>query len=443
MELLDSYQFGSSGPAFASVLFRDRSRATLAPVVLREWDFGDGVVSTEADPRHTFVGGKSYDVTLRCTDSLGYESSCVRRVAASAVANNRVDVTLELSVGKTLLLPRETMDVALKCKSSGNSVPLSVNVVTLYKDSRGAVIERAAEPLKLTANLWQALERSTVMAGRELFDTGEIVMQVEYLGLCVASGKVILARASNAHLDLQADQDQLRDKEGTPIVLRLSEDRYQPRVEAASRRLRNGGAVRILVVDDSLAGPSGSGYPELVAERLRARFPKAGVELTRTGLQAGSRVYQPIRGVVEFPQEAEAAHADVVVLAASLRDVLRFMPVERFERLLQASVDRIEAETGAEVVLVAPPPTIVNPGRSQAYAVAVRRIGLRRGLAVADAYSAFMKAGARGGEGTDSADAWRQFYRDPDSSAPIYRISPAAAGQELIAQAVEQALLAE
>lgn len=112
--------------------------------------------------------------------------------------------------------------------------------------------------------------------------------------------------------------------------------------------------------------------------------------------------------------------------------------------MLHALVDRIEATSGTDIVLVAPPPVIANPGLGQAYAVAVKRVGLRRQVAVADAYSAFKAAAARGRMtpgGSRKTQDWREFYRDPDSSVPLYHLAPTARGQALIAEAIADVLL--
>lgn len=444
--VVDSYQFGAAGPVFATVAFEDRSRSSLAAVSLWEWDLGDGTISREPNLRHVFVGGKSYDVTLRCMDSLGFESRHAKKVSIASTGRARVDVALEFAAGKPILLPGpgaeggpgEALQVSVKCRVTGGPA-LPLNLVTLYRGADGVALARQKDAITLKPGEWSVFERSNILDGREAFATGELQFQVEHMDTVVAAGKVILAGSATALTGLRVEQEQLQDADGSPVVLRLSNEPYNRRLPPVAQKLKQGGDVRILVVDDSLAGSDG-GYPDILAGRLKRRFPRANLQMVRIGDEVGSRGYQPLSGIVEFPQKAEELQADAVVVAASLRDVLRFMPVERFERRMQAVVDRLEAARGAEVVLVAPPPAIANPGLSQAYALAVKRIGLRRGVAVADAYSAFLRLGD--GKGAAST-AWRELYRDPDSDVPIYRIAPYAQGQELIAAAIERAIVGE
>src|SRR6185295_4102948 len=58
----------TSGPAPLTASFQDCSSGTIAQW---KWDFGDGVISTERAPTHTFTAARSYTVTLSITDENG------------------------------------------------------------------------------------------------------------------------------------------------------------------------------------------------------------------------------------------------------------------------------------------------------------------------------------------------------------------------------------
>ena len=72
-----------------------------------DWNFGDGTVSTEQNPVHTFAATGNYDVTLTVTDSEGLNSSetmsvsvssanieaAVKRAYKSRLGRLRVDIT--------------------------------------------------------------------------------------------------------------------------------------------------------------------------------------------------------------------------------------------------------------------------------------------------------------------------------------------------------------
>ena len=112
-----------------------------------------------------------------------------------------------------------------------------------------------------------------------------------------------------------------------------------------------------------------------------------------------------------------------------------------------ALVEFLEGSCGAQVLLLTPPPTIANPALAKGYAIAVKRVGLRKRVPVADIYSAFMRAGeARSSDGArqDSPiNGWEVFYRDTESDAPIYHLSPTTLGQRIIAIIVSRTLLCE
>jgi len=265
---------------------------------------------------------------------------------------------------------------------------------------------------------------------------GDVAFRLEYLGTEVASRKLCIRNAADKALVLEYDGDRLTTG-GMPVALRLSSGAGFGR--AFVEKLSKGGELNVMLIDDSLAGTSGKGYAELACAELQKRYPKAVLKIKRVGLDATGRSHQPLRHLVDYPQQAKELPADLVILAASLRDVLRFMPVRDFERCAQAMAERVEAIGGAPVVLVAPPPTMANPALSQDYAVAVKTVGLRRKLPVADMYTAFMRYGDVDGP----APAWRALYRDTDSGAPIYHMAPTARGQELMAATLVKALLDE
>lgn len=420
-----SIQFGSAGPSFVTVKFTDRTSASLSSIALREWNFGDGTRSLEDSPTHVFLGGATYDVTLRSTDGFGFESRYTRQIVAPARGETRVDVDMELASDSLVLLPQEPPSLQLRSRITGTRT-LPLTLTTTYRAPDGALLSRQTEELAFAPDQWRTITRPEAGESAGLLANGGISFSLSYRGERVAESRVNIVSANQGIEGLELRDGRLVDASGAPLVLRLSDNPYRRRRASLGQRMARLGNLTIVVVDDSIAGLGDSSYLDILKERLQ-RLSKAKVTIERVGMDVGSRGYQPARNLVEFPLRAKELNADVVVIAASLRDVLRFIPVERFERNLQALVDRIEAESGAQVALLAPPPTIANPGLSQAYALAVKRVGLRRGLPVADIYSGFVKSG--NGDET----VWRELYRDPAGSAPVYHMSPTERGQELIA----------
>ena len=87
--------------------FTDNSSDRNDDMVSWDWNFGDGTVSTEQNPVHTFAATGNYDVTLTVTDSEGLNSSetmsvsvssanieaAVKRAYKSRLGRLRVDIT--------------------------------------------------------------------------------------------------------------------------------------------------------------------------------------------------------------------------------------------------------------------------------------------------------------------------------------------------------------
>jgi gliding motility-associated-like protein len=61
----------SSGCFPLTVRFTDKSLAGSGTIASWNWDFGDGTVSSEANPTHTYSAQGSYSVTLRVTNNFG------------------------------------------------------------------------------------------------------------------------------------------------------------------------------------------------------------------------------------------------------------------------------------------------------------------------------------------------------------------------------------
>ena len=438
---LSGMQFGSRGPVFTTMQFTDLSVSRMSEIAVREWDFGDGGVSREPNPTHVFIGGQTRTVSLRVTDALGFEGRFKMPVTGSTLADNRVDVDVEMACDAVFLMPGETADITLKSRVTSMQA-LSLALVAEYWGPDGKMIRRERETLAYTlpspsqtTSDWVIVSRPAAPRGMEM-PCGDVAFRLEYQGTEVASRKLCIRNAADKTLALEYDGDRLTTG-GMPVALRLSSGAGFGR--AFVQKLEQGGEVRVMLIDDSLAGAGNKGYADLAAAELHRRYPKAQIKIKRVGLDATGRSHQPLRHLVDYPQQAREMKADLVILAASLRDVLRFMPVRDFERAAQGMAERIEAIGGAPVALVTPPPTMANPSLSQDYAVAIKTVGLRRKLPVADTYSAFMRYGAA--EGT--TPAWRVLYRDTDSGAPVYHMAPTSRGQELMAETLVKALLEE
>ncbi len=434
-------QFNNGGPIFATVAFTDRSRSAHGEIALREWEFGDGDVSREEAPRHVFEGGRTYPVTLRCTDKLGFENLFTREFTAPRIGADRVDAELEVTPTQPILLADEAPVVRLSGRFS--MLPsLPVTLVTELQSAGGSA-ERFGEDVTVVPGKWMPLTPAlSGLSAEALQQLRRMTFSLNLWNTSIASSALEILSASDNPGKLSVEGDSVLTEKGQAVILRLGAGTLPPPQHGMFAKLAavKGGTVTVSVVDDSLAGKGDEGYPAypaVMAALVKARYPGLQLKLHRIG---GSKADSPpgprnaLAAAVQQPEEVAALKPDVVILAASLRDVLRLAPVERFERNLQALVERMYAATGAQIVLVSPPPVITNPALSQAYALAVKRVGMRKNIQVADAYSVFIRAGEAGGNG------WHALYRDSSSETPQYFAAPTAEGQKLIGETVFKAM---
>jgi lysophospholipase L1-like esterase len=427
----DAFQFGSDGPGFVKVRFENRSRSALAPITVNEWHFGDGAVSLDVEPVHLLRAGDSYEVVLRVTDALGYESVFRRALNLAAGSGRRVDVRVEVGARNSIVDRDAPLDLTVKCNADAGE-PLPIMLATRV-ESGGRILQQHAESVTLPEKGWTPFERNVPPSiGADEVD--QVVFEAAYMGAPVDSTALRVLRPEAPWDNLTFTHGAITDETGANVVVRLSGEAAVRDLSAVASAMRAGGAT-VVVLDDLLAGRGNGGYPELLAERLRAKYASASINVRRIALGGEGGSHSLMRRLP--PVLGELAGADLIVLSASLRDVLHFIPVEIFERELQAVVEKIAATTDAAVLLVAPPPTLTNPGLSQAYAIAVKRVGLRLGVPVADAQSAFVKAA-----GADPF-GWGEFYRDPRGDPPVYTVAPGAKGQELIADLLEKMILSD
>ncbi len=85
-----SVDFGSNTSNGCNPLvvnFNDRSTASEGNIIARQWDFGDGILSDQPNPQHTYTSPGNFNVTLKVTSSNGCTGTLRR---SSYIINNGV-----------------------------------------------------------------------------------------------------------------------------------------------------------------------------------------------------------------------------------------------------------------------------------------------------------------------------------------------------------------
>lgn len=84
----------ATGPAPLTIQFNDDSTAVVGSIVSWAWDFGDGGMSSEQNPVHTFETTGAFTVSLTVTDNSGLTSTATQTVVAYREADVSMDWTI-------------------------------------------------------------------------------------------------------------------------------------------------------------------------------------------------------------------------------------------------------------------------------------------------------------------------------------------------------------
>lgn len=434
-QVLDVFRFGNDGPFVARALLTDRSESADSEIALREWHLEDGRTLEGERVDVSFIGDPTPSVTLRCLDAAGNRNEWSRRLRVREDVVRRVDVAMELDVEEDLLLPGKPVRFSVRAHN-GSEAPLEMELAVRVQRPDGAVAATWADPVALSSDSWETLSYQVAALDGERFDTGRITVALRYGDHDVLKRVLAVRSSASADLALEMRAGRLMDERGERAVLRLSEAPYDGQAKKPADVLADKGPLRILVLDDALYGAARLSYIELLELALAAAFPQREMTVRRHGVAEDANAANPVGCLVDVADALEKHEADLIILAGSLRDVIRFESLDRFETRLRALLDRIESLSGAPVVLIAPPPVIGNPGFGQSYAIAVKRIGLRKKVPVADAWSAFLNAAGGGVE----QGRWHRFYRDAESAVPVYHLAPTAEGQRVLCEVLWRTL---
>lgn len=432
---IDAVQFGNLARVFPTVRFQCRTHSAFGVLKIFAWDFGDRGTSREKDPVHPYTKAGAYRVRLTVWDRLGFKDTCVRTIKVGTSEPRRVTLFMDVEEEASVLMPRQKTHLRIRLQNTGIE-KLPVALVCKFaaespqQDLEPILLLHEVEALELVPKQW--LKRTRELP--DTLDNGLITLQVTYRGVPVRERSLRVVPADGRAGRLAARNNGFEDDQGRRVILRLRPYASVPPANTFEDLLKQGASVRVVVVDDSLSDPTPGKesqiYYELFRQRLIKKYPDANVSVHRIGMEALSG-YPPLARLAEAPSLVAEAKPNLVILAGSMNDVLNCLPVDQYERNLLALLDRIRGASSAQILLVASPPIITNPSLSKDYAEATKRAALLRNVPVADAYSAFALLG----------DRWKELYRDPDASDPVYYLAPTPAGQELIAKAIYNRLL--
>jgi len=416
-----AFHFNNDERRYVTVRFRDCSSSVLGEVKLRHWGFGDGADAWGERPRYEYKQAGKYTVTLKVTDSLGFTDTCKRTFEATGRDAKRVGLFFDLDKDRNIVRADEDLCVSLRFLTSSER-PLPVEMKTCMTAADGKVVRRERDALTLEEDTWASLKKS--FGPRE--GKCRIDFTLCYRGVETLHRKVWIIPSDALTEALRVRQSSFVNGDGDPVVVRTVELTPPERWKAVSKKWRGDGGFKVVVVDDSLAAPTGEdSYCAMLRVMLRAARGKP-VQVIRACRTENVSEFPPYVRFADFHEEVVARRPDVVVIVCSIEDVLNYVPIHMYERYLTAMLDQVAAMTEAQAILVSCPPLVIKGELSYRYALATKRTGIEKGVPIVDLYSMFWRMGN-----------WRDLFRDDEyQSDPVFSLYPNAYGQRLVAKEI-------
>ena len=415
-------RLGSDEYVFPAVRFRSRATGFLGKIASHYWEFGDGSVSREVNPKHEYAAKGTYPVKLTVRDTLGFEDTVTRTVVAEAEDVRNVVLFFDMQKSATILEPDQALGVALRFRSQIG--PIRFDLRSSFTSISGRLVEDTSESMELRPGEWYTTRRTY----RPGVTQHSALLRLSYRGRAVRDRIIDMIPARSPYGSLRVDNENLVSPDGHIVVLKL-DDAPLRRGDMGRRFRSTGRPLRLVVIDDSLS-PAATGeavantYYGMLAKLIEQGLPGTEVHVIQVGRYPQSSGYLPLVRLSRLSEDVIAQKPDVVLLVCSITDILNYLPEHTFEAFLRASLDQILSQTKADVFLLTPPPLAVNKFISKPYAMAAKRVAQRRAVPTVDLYSLFFLR----------EKELLSFYQDEVDPDPVFYLEPNHKGQRLIAR---------
>ena len=393
------------------------------------WSFPGGLTRKGTRVRAYFTPGRPREVTLRAGDAAFERRVLVKPRPATDLPRIYLEVGLDALPAfvyadeKVALNPEAVNDsgwpieaaLAWRWESAGRRPAEGQEELHLTSDGEAS---RGKLHLPLVARDWRRGGRQTYalrFGGDDLVKKSVRVLRGD------ADWGNLGVRAAGGHLDTAA---------GARVLVLLepenaAEDRYWawPRALARARPRAPG---RVLYFGDPMAQDEDASGVLGLLHAWEARGEGRTLSVVRwEGLYPCMGALAAIDGAL-----AEST-PDLVVLAPGQLDARAGTPLRRFERALDAMLDRVRVATRgrARIAIQSPIPEVSALPLARRYERSARRVAERHAARYINLLDAL--AGENG---------WEALYRDPDAGERVHGRYPAAEGQEALARAFRRAM---
>jgi len=427
-----SYNLVVNALDFGFPSYRFESRSLLPASDQTEWtyhwDFGDGTTDCGKVVSHEFGAPKTYTVSLTVSDRRGRQATIARPISPPARPLKRMMLQMEVESQKQTIAAGTPARVNVFIGSS-SSVKRPLVLESVIESWGGGAGERQSHqqlieipgPASPHEGAWLRLSRHLPPSQDNMY----LSLRLKMYGSVVAERRVAALRTDRplGALRLGPGQ-QLQDEEGRLVVLVLADVKAD---SVEHRRLcePQSGKVTVAVCDDALAGPPNTeergSYITLLRHLLNRTYEGLNFQTIRCSA-TDAKPYLPLSRFVETYRKLIRLKPNLVLLACQPQAPVNGVPLEAFEDCLVATVDQILSQSRAAVVLITPPPLPGLEHMARPYSQAVKRVGLRKGVPVADIYSRFLLR-----------EDWQALFEAPAGQRSTLLLTPNREGQQRIA----------
>jgi len=463
----------------SAVRFRDLTSSSLGDIAMRTWDFGDGCISTDASPEHTYRKPGTYTVILTARDTLGFEHTCSRTLTLDARVSRKMELVFTQQQTHTIV-----RGDAGNTPGGDASVPLRLDLKLLSEQRADLLVEQrlewrthtitlfskrfdelmsAKQPPFQTPVVLPGLD-ATRMATYRIADTARsrleravaieamlpnlpgqfAVTTIVYYGqIEIGRKRVRVLLDTEPFPELASWDPNLVDAGGCHLIIKTTGGSEFERTSLATLLGDQTGPVRVALVDNSLC-PGGAGYDEaslffgVLRRRLEKHFDGREVTIRRLAVERDTLGHFPVKRLIETGAAIERFQPHVIVVSLDQQDMSANTPIETVRTYLDLLVNHFAAHSRAKIVLVTPPPMPFATARSKVFALALGRFALERNIEVADVYEAV---------NLHEGD-WKSLFLDDTladgaTESSVYMMYMNTTGQRLIADTIFKAMLKE
>ncbi|MFW6456998.1 MAG: PKD domain-containing protein, partial [Planctomycetota bacterium] len=416
----------------------DRSGIDDTNAASYDWSFGNNQQATGQSVSHEFPGIKPHDVTLTVTAPNGEKASVTRRIYPPSEPATRMTIHMDAQFENEMpiLQAGRTAHLKLFVKNT-SSLPHDVVFKNLIArdtdDTSPEVVDKQKieqlEPASDGPEGWHIIRTSFALPTDNVYSQLKLLMH----NRPIVEKEVAVMSTDGPLGALQVDQSgTLRDAKNRLVLLRLSctKSRETPPQEIYHPRT---GLVRLLVIDDQLAGPADpdnqNDYIAKLIEQLNSEYPALEFVAVRPTMNLPDES-STISHFLETRRKTLESNANIVIITSQPETVLNNVPKDAFQSYLIATLDQIGSQTSAARMLVTPPPLPGLPELSSEYASIVKQVGIKMGITVGDVYSRLRLT-----------PNWKKLFRQDASQHPSYQIHLNNNGQELVAREIFNSLI--